>query len=163
MAKSIVRANPVFKLFYQPEGRLRLETEDRCYLEVRPSWSAPVSQPGKFLSLLDGKDNEIMLLPDGLEGLDKEARKILENEVQKRYLIAQVLKILHAHSEFGSTYWTVETDRGKREFVTQSLQENAQWHGPNHLVLVDVDGNSFEIRDTTALDPDSQRLLQKMV
>ena len=151
------------KLYYKPEGRLRLETEDRCYLQVRPTWAAPISQPGKFLSLLDGKDREIMTFPEGLRGLDKEARRILENELKHRYLTAYINKIVRAHTEFGATYWTVETDRGSKDFVTQSLQENAQWHGPNHLVLVDVDGNSFEIRDTTALDPDSQRLLQKMV
>ncbi len=151
------------KFFYHPEGRLRLETDDRCYLQIRPAWAAPVSQPGKYLSFLDGKDDEIMLLPDGLKGLDKEARAIIKDELHRRYLTAYVTKINHAHTEFGSSYWTVETDRGKKDFVTQSLQENAQWHGPTHLLLVDVDGNLFEIRDTTALDPQSQIILRKIV
>lgn len=104
-----------------------------------------------------------MMMPEGFKGLEKETRKILESEIQKRYLTAQVEKIEHAYYEFGSAYWTVTTDRGRRDFVTQSLQENAQWHGLNHLVLVDVDGNRFEIRDTTALDTDSQKILSKMV
>ena len=151
------------KLFYQPEGRLRLETEDRCFLQVRPAWAAPVSHPGKHLSLLDGKDKEIMLLPDGLKGLDKQARAILQDELHRRYLTAYVTKIKHAHTEFGASYWSVETDRGDRDFVTQSLQENAQWHGPTHLLLVDVDGNLFEIRDTSALDAESQAILRKIV
>lgn len=151
------------KLFYQPEGRLRLETDDRCFLQIRPAWAAPVSHPGKYLSLLDGKDREIMLLPDGLKGLDKDVRAILRDELHRRYLTAYVTKINHAHTEFGASYWSVETDRGDRDFVTQSLQENAQWHSPTHLLLVDVDGNLFEIRDTSALDPTSQIILRKIV
>jgi len=140
-----------------------METEDRCYLSVRPSWSSPISHPGKYLSLLDGKDREIMMLTDGLKGLDKEAKAILESELDRRYLTAQITRIEHAYFEFGSSYWTVETDRGKRDFVAQSLQENAQWHGPKHLVLVDVDGNRFEVRDVSTLDAHSQQILSKVV
>ena len=152
-----------FKLFYQPEGRLRMQTEDRCHLQVRPAWAFPVSHPGRYLSLLDGKDREVLMLPDGLDSLDAENRAILEGELHRRYLTSQVLSIEYAHSEFGSTYWTVQTERGKRDFVTQSLQENAQWHGPHHLMLVDVDGNRFEVRDSRALDEESRRLLAKIV
>lgn len=151
------------RLFYHPEGRLRMETEDRCHLQVQPRWASPVKQPGKYLSLLDGKEKEILMLRDGLDGLDETNRTILEQELHRRYLTSQVQKIENAHTEFGSTYWTVETERGKREFVTQSLQENAQWHGPTHLMLVDVDGNRFEIRDVKALDSESQRLLARIV
>ena len=152
-----------FRLFYHPEGRLRIETEDRCWMQVRPAWASPVKQPGRYLSLMDGKDREIMILPDGLEGLEKENRAILEAELHRRYLTSQIKSIEYAHTEFGSTYWTVDTERGRREFVTQSLQENAQWHGPTHLMLIDVDGNRFEIRDTQALDEDSRRVLTKIV
>ena len=151
------------RLFYQPEGRLRMETEDRCWLQVRPAWASPVKHPGKYLCLMDGKDREIVMFTDGLREVDKENRAILEAELHRRYLTSQVKSIEHAHTEFGSTYWTVETERGKREFVTQSLQENAQWHSPTHLMLIDVDGNRFEIRDTAQLDADSQRMLTKIV
>jgi hypothetical protein len=112
---------------------------------------------------MDGKDREIMMLEDGLEGLDKENRAILEAELHRRYLTSQVTHIEFAHTEFGSTYWTVETERGRREFVTQSLQENAQWHGPTHLMLIDVDGNRFEIRDTNALDDESRNVPANIV
>ncbi|HXH61605.1 MAG TPA: DUF1854 domain-containing protein [Fimbriimonadaceae bacterium] len=152
-----------FRLFYHPEGRLRMETEDRCWLQVRPVWASPVTQPGKYLSLLDGKDKEIVMFENGLDDVGAENRTILHEELRHRYLTSQVTRIEHAHFEFGSTYWTVETDRGPKDFVTQSLQENAQWHGPAHLVLVDVDGNRFEIRDFRKLDEQSQRILAKIV
>ena len=55
-----------------------------------------------------------------------------------------------------SLYWTVETDRGTRDFVSQNLQENAVWLSDTHLLLLDVDGNRFEILDVTALDSKSR-------
>jgi len=40
--------------------------------------------------------------------------------------------------------------------VTQNLQENALWFSDTHLLLLDVDGNRFEITDVAALDPRSR-------
>jgi hypothetical protein len=57
----------------------------------------------------------------------------------------------------------VETERGTREFVTQSLQENAQWLSDRHLLLIDVDGNRFELTDTPRLDEQSRKLLFTVV
>ena len=42
------------RLFYEPEGRLRLALEDRCIIEVKPVWASPLSNPGRFLALVDG-------------------------------------------------------------------------------------------------------------
>ncbi|HLV78858.1 MAG TPA: DUF1854 domain-containing protein [Chthonomonadaceae bacterium] len=147
------------KLFYEPKDRLRLTLgEEKSYLTVKPVWAAPVSRPGAYLALLDGKGEEIALLPDpGV--LSPENAAILEAELRLRYLTALVTAIVHARQEYGATYWSVETDRGPRDFVTQSLQENAQWFSETHLLLLDVDGNRFEITDVTALDARSQAII----
>lgn len=146
------------RLFYEPEGKLRLEVEDRCWLHVRPSWASPLSHPGRYLGLLDGKEKEILMIDDPSQ-LDEANRAILTDELNRRYLTAKVLRIIKAATEFGVTYWKVDTDRGEKEFVTQSLQENAQWMGPDQLLLIDVDGNRFEIRSVEGLDQRSQELL----
>jgi hypothetical protein len=52
-------------LFYHPQDRLRLTVKGNCsYLSVKPVWAAPLSRPNTYLSLLDGKSKEIVLLPD---------------------------------------------------------------------------------------------------
>ena len=78
-------------------------------------------------------------------------------------ITAAVLSVVHAKEEFGATYWTVETDRGRRDFVTQNLQENAIWLAPEHLLLLDVDGNRFEIADTGKLDAASQMYIDTIL
>lgn len=150
------------KLFYHPQGRLRLEKDDRCWLDVKPVWASPLSYPGKYLALLDTKDKEILMIEDP-GSLASENREILLHELDRRYLSARVKSIIKVSTEFGSTYWKVNTDKGEKEFITQSLQENAQWMGPRQLLLIDVDGNRFEIGDTDLLDERSQQMLAATV
>ena len=82
--------------------------------------------------------------------LPPESLAAAKEELRRRYLTATVRAITHAKQEFGATYWSVQTDRGDRDFVTQNLQENAVWLSPTHLLLLDVDGNRFEVTDTEA-------------
>ena len=144
-------------LFYHPKDRLRLTIGDeKSYHTIKPAWAAPLSRPGQYLALLDGKGNEIVTLPDPA-ALPPASLEAAQEELRRRYLTATVRAVVHAKQEFGATYWSVQTDRGDRDFVTQNLQENAVWLSPTHLLLLDVDGNRFEITDTGALDAVSQR------
>jgi hypothetical protein len=145
------------ELFFEPKDRLRMTIPgDRSYPIVKPAWAAPLSHPQRYLVLLDGKDQEIVMIEDP-RVLSDTSRRAVEEELRRRYLTATITAVEHAKVEFGATYWVVETDRGKREFVTQSLQENAIWLSDRHLLLIDVDGNRFEIPDLSALDSRSRR------
>jgi hypothetical protein len=147
------------KLFYEPKDRLRLTIEnDRSYHTVKPAWAAPLSRPNQYLALLDGKGNAIVTLPDPAV-LPPDSLAAAKEELRRRYLTATVRAIAHAKQEFGATYWSVQTDRGDRDFVTQNLQENAIWLSPTHLLLLDVDGNRFEITNTEALDSASRHYI----
>ena len=95
--------------------------------------------------------------------LPPDSLKAAQEELRRRYLTATVRSILHAKQEYGATYWSVATDRGDRDFVTQNLQENAIWLSPTHLLLLDVDGNRFEITDTQALDEASRRAVERIL
>ena len=146
-------------LFYEPKDRLRLTVgSEKSYPTVKPVWSAPLSRPNTYLALLDGKGEQIALLPDP-KVLPPDSWDAVQEELRRRYLTATVTVILTARVEFGATYWRVVTDRGERDFVTQSLQENAMWLSDTHLLLLDVDANRFEIPNVAALDVRSQALI----
>ena len=147
-------------LFHHPKDRLRLTVgEDRSYLTVKPVWAAPLSHPGRYLALLDGKGEEIVTLPEPGD-LSKESHQAVQEEIARRYLTATIESVSEALTEFGATYWHVETDRGPRDFVTQSLSENVQWLTPTHVLLTDVDGNRFELKDVPAMDERSRKLIE---
>lgn len=141
-------------LFHEPKDRLRMTFGDRSYPTIKPVWASPIQRPGTYLSFLDGKGNEITMIKDP-KSLSGESWRAVEVELRKRYLIATVTRIVGVREEYGSTYWHVETDRGDREFVCQNLRENALWYSDTHLMLIDTDGNRFEIPNVQQLDKKS--------
>ena len=150
-------------LFYEPKDRLRLTIgETKSYPTVKPAWAAPLSHAKRYLALLDGKGDEIVMI-ESLKELNEDSRKAVEKELARRYLTSEVKRIIWAKVEFGATYWHVDTERGERDLVTQSLQENAQWLGDHHLLLIDVDGNRFEIPNVTELDPRSREYIETIL
>jgi len=148
------------RLFRQPAWMLRLTIEDdRSYTRVKIVRAAPLSHPDKYICLLDAKDEEICMVED-LEVLDETMRGIVAEELDRRYLTSTVLTVSSVRNEFGTSYWDVETNRGQREFVVQNASENAQWLGEHRLLLIDVDGNRFEIPDLRELDKKSLNFVE---
>jgi hypothetical protein len=157
--------NPLnYRLFHSPKDRLRMTVGDKeSYITVKPTWAAPLSHPKRYLALVNGKGEEIATITDPEKDLTPDSFDAVQQEIAKRYLTATVQSIVSAKGEFGSTYWHVESNRGERDFVTQSLQENAQWLSATHLLLIDVDGNRFEIPDTRELDVRSRGILEAIL
>jgi hypothetical protein len=94
-----------------------------------------------------------------LEELRPENHEIVREELDMRYLTAYVSRVTHLRNEYGVSYWQVETDRGRREFVAKNVAENAQWLGDRRLFILDVDGNRFEFSDLGKLDKKSQAFI----
>ena len=140
------------RLYREPAWKLRLTIEgDRSYTRVKVVRASPLSHPTRYICLLDAKDEEVCMIPD-MKELDEDMRKIVQEELDRRYLTSTIESILSIRNEFGTSYWDVKTNRGPREFVIQNVAENAQWLGDHRLLLVDVDGNRFEIPDLNDLD-----------
>jgi len=150
-------------LFFHPRERLRLTVaDDRSYPTVKPVWAAPLTHPGRWLALLDGKGNEIVMIANP-STLPAESEAAVREELRRRYLTAEVRAVTHVRQEFGATYWNVDTDRGPRDLVTQNLQENVVRLTENHLLLLDVDGSRFEITDVAALDARSRHYIETVL
>ena len=151
------------RLFREPAWVLRMTIDqDRSYLKVKIVRAAPLSHPDRYICMLDAKDEEICMIDD-LKDLDAEARTIVGEELDLRYLTSTIERIESVRNEFGTSYWDVQTNRGQREFVVQNVAENAQWLGDYRLLLVDVDGNRFEIPNMQALDKKSLGLIDQVL
>ena len=164
---SEVIAEPIaagdIRLYYDPPGCLRMTVaDDRSYPAVKLFLAWPLVSTRTYLSLQDSKGEEIVML-DRLEDLPAESQRTAEEELRRRYLTARIQRVTSVRTEFGVTYWDVETDRGVRDFVVQSVSESCLWLTPRHLVIVDVDGNRFEIQDMQAMDADSRRWLDSVL
>jgi Domain of unknown function (DUF1854) len=118
----------------------------------------PLSDPSHYLSVRDGQGKEIGLIthPDALRSED---RALVERELERRYFVPAVTRIVSAKERFGTVEWTMETDRGVVRFTTRNLRENVQRPTPGRIILNDVDGNRYDIRDLDRLGAASQELL----
>ncbi len=151
------------RLFREPAWvpRLTIE-EDRSYLKVKVVRAAPLSYPDRYISFLDAKDEEICMVEE-LRDLDEKTRGIVAEELDRRYLTSVVERVESVRNEFGTSYWDVHTNRGRREFVVQNVAENAQWLSEHRLLLVDVDGNRFEVPDLGRLDRRSLGFVEQVL
>ncbi len=144
------------ELFYSPPGTLRLTVSDSySYAVVKSYLAAPLSMPGQHIALQNGKGEEIALVPS-IDEFSVKSRQTVDEELKRRYLTSKVHSVKAIRTEFGVTYWNVETDRGPRDFVIQSLSESCVWLSDRHILLIDVDGNRFDISDRTLLDSASR-------
>jgi hypothetical protein len=145
--------------FLKHGATLRLTLEgDRSWLSVSVVRAFPLSEPNRYLSVRDDQDKEIGLVVDPAH-MSPENRTLVEQELERRYLVPSVSRIVAARERFGTVDWTVETDRGLRRFTTKNLRENSQRPAPGRIILSDVDGNRYDIRNVDALNSESRDLL----
>ena len=98
-----------------------------------------------------------------LSDLAPEDRALAEEELRMRYITSVIRRIISLRREGGILYWETETDRGFRDLVVQSSDENIRWLGERRLLLIDVDGNRLTVPDISELDPASARMLRTMI
>src|ERR1043165_2762243 len=104
-------------------GVLKLSHGNESWSNVAVYRAFPVSDPNRYVGFVDSDGQEIGLIRE-IKELDTESRRILERELELRYFVPIVRCVVDAKEEFGSVYWTVETDRGQAEIVVRNLRDN---------------------------------------
>lgn len=151
---------------YAPEGTVRLEVAGRrCYLSVEVQRSFPIDEQSHYLSVrnaLDEERPEIGIIRDARE-LDPESSFVVEQELYRRYFVPQIERVHYLKEEFGVVNFTVETDRGRREFSVRHPNENLRYIGEGRMLIVDIDGCRYEVPDLERLDRKSVQTLRDYV
>lgn len=124
----------------------------------------PVSQEYNFISVRDASSEEqpeIGIIEDWMQ-LAEEDRRAVAAELGLHYFVPKITRVHKIKDEFGFLYWTVETDKGPKEFVMRnSVVHYAREIGPNHWLIIDVNQARYEIPDISKLDGHSQRLVRR--
>lgn len=160
-AAELVWLDPQKLRFFKHKGVLRLTIdEERSYWKVQVYRCFPLTDPNRYISVRDAMNREIGLISD-LSELPPDSQKVVKEELERRYLVPVVKRIIGIKERMGMLMWEVETERGYRRFLTRASQEGIEQPEPHRCVLVDLDGNRYYIPDITALDPISFSLLKK--
>lgn len=139
--------------------RLTWENE-RSWTKVGMARAFPLSDPDHYIGFLDGAGKDMGLIHDP-SLLDPESRKVMEEELEKRYFVPLVERVLNVKEEYGTVYWTVETDRGEKEIIVRNLRDNLLELSSSRVIITDVDGNRFEFPDINKLDGKSMGIIMR--
>ncbi|MBT9512587.1 MAG: DUF1854 domain-containing protein [Acidovorax sp.] len=160
---SLSPATPAFQLARNPHGRLVLSLADGTAHEgVTPVRAFPIAAPGEGLSLVGSDGHELLWVPR-LEQVDGPARQLIEEELEVREFVPTIEKIVAVSSFSTPSTWDVETDRGPARLVLKAEEDIRRLGGRTRLLIAGGDGMQFRVKDTTALDRHSRRLLERFL
>lgn len=158
---------PAMKAFMPPIKKDDLETTEPQ--DNTPAWQDlgrvyfhrmfPFETPDEFISVLDKDGKEYGIIRNISEFTGEDA-DIIRDALAKKYLCPEITKILSLKEQLGYSYWEVETDMGKMSFSMHDTYRNIARVSDTRLVLTDVDGNRFSIKDVLALDRKSYRRIE---
>ena len=114
----------------------------------------PMSDPDIFISIResDEKAREIGVVKD-LKAVSKEKAEILREQLNLRYFVPQIERIIDIKSEYGYAYFDVVTDFGKCRFAIHMSGGGIVHLSDTRKMITDIDGNRFEIKDVSKLTP----------
>lgn len=151
------------QLLRNAHGRLVLVTADGTHHNgVTPVRAFPIAAPTEGLSLV-GQDGHELLWLDHLDQLPAAARQLVEEELQVREFVPTIQKIVAVSGFSTPSTWDVETDRGPARLVLKAEEDIRRLGGRTHLLIAGADGVQFRIADTTTLDRQSRRILERFL
>jgi len=153
------------KLWRDVSGFVRMTVNgDQTYFEVKAVRAFPLSDPDRYVALLDarGADRVIGLVTDPGD-LEEESRRTLTDCLQAHYFVPTITRVVKLTEEFGAVYFDIETDRGPRHFVAKGIRDAIEELGGGEFLIPDVDGNRYRIADLRNLDLRSRSLLERVI
>ncbi len=140
--------------------RVTLTLKDGTVLEsLEPRRLFPISDPNRFITLLDENEREIAFVRD-LAEVDPDTARAITECFSEYYMIPKITRLLGSEEKFGTLKWTVETDRGVVTFRIRNRHSDIkQLRGTTRIIIRDSNDNRYEIPDYTLLDPTSRKFL----
>jgi hypothetical protein len=146
------------RIYWNGFNELTLEYEGRRYENISVLKAFPLSASTSYIALIDQEDKEIGMIEE-LHLLPDESRRVLEEELSRRYVIPKIIRVLEVDEIFGMPIWRVVTDRGVRTIELKS-RNDAKLLPSGRVIIKDMDGNRYEIPNFWEMDSRSRGLLE---
>lgn len=129
---------------------LNYEGEDKGQINVICTF--PFTAPDEYLSVrtADDKMTEIGII-ENINEFDAATVAIIKKQLEIRYFMPEILKVFSVKEEYGHTYWSVLTNKGKHKFTSPSGSSGSVIRKENRVIIKDSDQNRYEIPDLTKL------------
>lgn len=127
----------------------------------------PLSQPTRYLSVRAVKETrepgEELGVIENLASLSPEKQELICQELDMRYFTPDILQIRKLKDEHGFVYIDAETTAGERKITAYNNTSSFIRLSQKRILIVDIDGNRYNIPDLSGLDRKSIRNLEVIV
>lgn len=154
--------NADFQLQRNPYGQLVFTGADGVtHAGVEPARSFPITAPREGISILSRDGHELAWIPN-LDQLDKETLILIDEELEVREFMPEILRITGVSGYATPCTWHVETNKGDTSFILKA-EEDIRRLAPPTLMIMDKRGIQFLIRNPRGLDTSSRRILDRFM
>ena len=151
-----------FQLKRDSFGKLVLTTPGgEEHVGVIPVRAFPIQAPTRGISMVREGGKEVAWIDD-LAELPEEIRALVQEEIEGREFIPEILHVKDVSSFATPCTWYVTTDRGDTEFVLK-VDEDIRRIGEASLLIADNHGINFLVRDMFHIDKHSRRILDRFL
>ncbi|WP_292037689.1 DUF1854 domain-containing protein [Massilia sp. UBA6681] len=151
-----------FQLRRDSFGKLVLTTaEGEEHVGVIPVRAFPIQAPTRGISLVREGGKEVAWIDD-LAEVPEQTRALIQEEIEGREFIPEILAIKNVSSFATPCTWFVRTDRGDTEFVLK-VDEDIRRIGEASLLISDNHGINFLVRDMFHIDKHSRKILDRFL
>lgn len=155
-------ASTNFQLNRNSFGKLVLTTEEgEVHEGVAPVRSFPIQAPDKGISMVLGDGKEVGWIDD-LAGLPLQVRELVQDELEGREFMPEILSVKSVSSFATPCTWFVKTDRGDTEFTLKG-EEDIRRIGATSLLVADNHGIHFLVRDMYSIDKHTRLILDRFL
>ena len=163
MTSLTTAANPQFPLGRDAFGKLIWTTsQNERLVGVVPVRAFPIQSPEVGISLVSPDGHEVAWIED-LSSVPQPAQTLIRDELATREFMPVVTQIVGVASFSTPCTWTVKTDSGDTEFVLRG-DEDIRRIGTNGTLLIsDIHGIQYLVRDQFALDARSKKILDRFL
>ena len=143
-------------------GQLTLTTADGVrHAPVVPVRAFPIQDPEGSVSLV-GPDGHELAWIERLSDLTPEQLTLVQEDLRHREFMPVIERLVAVSSFATPSTWTVETDRGRCDFVLKG-EEDIRRLNRDTLLVLDSHGVQFMIRQPQSLDRHSRKLLDRFL
>ncbi len=148
-----------FDLARNARGRLVMteRRSGRSHEGVVPVRAFPIAAPDEGIALMGADGHELAWIAR-LSDLPAALRALVEEALNSHEFLPEIRRIRQASKLGGQRMWQVETDRGDAELALKG-EESIRRSGGGALLVSDVHGVQYLIRELGALDAASRRVL----
>jgi len=151
-----------FELVRNPFGKLVVTTPEGVVHEgVAAVRAFPVQAPEDGIALVNHDGKEVAWI-DRLEDLPPAMAALVREELGGREFMPEIARIVAVTSFATPCTWTVNTDRGDTEFVLRG-EEDIRRLTADTLLISDIHGIHYLVRDVRALDKHSKKILDRFL